>query len=221
MEKERKKKILKSAIATLAGTSVLVGGLFDSPEELRNPIKTPDVVVDKEHDYSQDILVGLKKKDSKKNKLKELIYKIPIKIRTSMFVPLWFIGSILITFIKLMFKIVLAPILKILLGLLLHAVVMMGIVALCIKILFPDLPLSKIFNKRNIILIFLGSLIMSLADFFMPMVWDNYKIYRLISKIILGLIALAIILKPYISKKLKNLTTYEIVYENQTLELDA
>ena len=219
MEKERKTKIVKTAIAGLTSMSMLVGATFDSPSELTGAKKI--VAADDKKDFSGDILQGLTQQSSLKNKLKKLIYKIPVEIRANMFVPMWFLGTFLIFFLKLAVKIVIAPILKILLGIILHAAILIAIVLICVKLLFPDLPWSKILNKRNIILILAGSIIMSLCDFFMPMFWDKYNMYRFISKIIFGLLLLSLIMRPYIKKKLQNRNTYEIVYDNQTLELNA
>ena len=221
MEKEKKKKLVKTAIAGITSASVLLGTTFNSPEEIKNSLTIPESLIDKQHDYSDDLLTGLKKKEKGKNVLKNLIYKIPIKIRTILFIPMWFLGTVLISLIKSLFKIILIPAIKISLGSLLHIVVFMLIILICIKLLFPNLPLSKIFNKRNILLILFISILMALLDFFIPLVWKKYIIYNFIFKFVFGLLVIGIIMKPYIKRKLQNAKSYEIIYENQTLELNT
>lgn len=216
-EDKKKKQIEKGIVAGLTSVSVLLGSTFDTPQDLINNDKyKPKAVIEKiqseeeeNHKSKQENLI--------KAKLRNLIYRIPVKIRTYLFVPLWFLGTFLISLTDLLTKVVLVPASHIILNFVLHILVIMAIVVICIKILFPDLPLSKILNKRTLMMIFIGSFILTLCDIFMPMIWTKYKTYRNISKLVLGLTVILIILKPFIKKKLENPYTYEIQYENETL----
>lgn len=59
---------------------------------------------------------------------------------------------------------------------------------------------------------------MSLCDIIVPHFWQDYKLYRNISKALLGLFVMGIILKPFIKKKLKDPVSYKIVYNGKVLE---
>lgn len=58
---------------------------------------------------------------------------------------------------------------------------------------------------------------MSVLDIVMPIVWDKYRLYRFLSKLVIGLIVLFIILRPFIKKKIEDLYEYEITYNGKTL----
>lgn len=214
---KKRKQIEKGIVAGLTSASVLLGGTFDSPQDLINNDKyKPEAVIEKVLNEDEDKQEA-KQKNNLKEKFRNLVYKVPVKIRTYLFVPLWFLGTFLISLTDLLVKVVLAPASHIIINFILHVLIILGIVVICIKVLFPDLPLSKILNKRTLIMVIIGSMLLSLCDIFMPMVWDKYKLYRNISKLVLGLVVILIILKPFIKKKLENPYTYEIQYENEIL----
>lgn len=214
---KKRKQIEKGIVAGLTSASVLLGGTFDSPQDLINNDKyKPEAVIEKVLNDDEDKQEA-KQKNTLKEKFRNLVYKVPVKIRTYLFVPLWFLGTFLISLTDLLVKVVLAPASHIIINFILHVLIILGIVVICIKVLFPDLPLSKILNKRTLIMVIIGSMLLSLCDIFMPMVWDKYKLYRNISKLVLGLVVILIILKPFIKKKLENPYTYEIQYENEIL----
>lgn len=214
---KKRKQIEKGIVAGLTSASVLLGGTFDSPQDLINNDKyKPEAVIEKVLNEDEDKQEA-KQKNTLKEKFRNLVYKVPVKIRTYLFVPLWFLGTFLISLTDLLVKVVLAPVSHIIINFILHVLIILGIVVICIKVLFPDLPLSKILNKRTLIMVIIGSMLLSLCDIFMPMVWDKYKLYRNISKLVLGLVVILIILKPFIKKKLENPYTYEIQYENEIL----
>lgn len=213
----KKKKIKKAVVATVTSASVLLGGAFDTPEEILNPDNKPIKPVSEFVDYSDDLFEDMYKKENAKDSFKNLIYKIPLKIRMYACVPMWFLGNGIITLLELLLKTVLLPIAHIVLNFFIHTIVLMAIVAICVKLLFPNLPWSKIFNKRTLLLIFLGSIIMSILDIIMPIVWDKYRLYRFLSKLIIGLIILFIVLRPFIKKKIEDLYEYEITYNGKAL----
>lgn len=213
----KKKKIKKAVVATVTSASVLLGGAFDTPEEILKPDNKPIKPVSEFVDYSDDLFEDMYKKENAKDSFKNLIYKIPLKIRMYACVPMWFLGNGIITLLELLLKTVLLPIAHIVLNFFIHTIVLMAIVAICVKLLFPNLPWSKIFNKRTLLFIFLGSIIMSILDIIMPIVWDKYRLYRFLSKLIIGLIILFIVLKPFIKKKIEDLYEYEITYNGKAL----
>ena len=75
-------------------------------------------------------------------------------------------------------------------------------------------------TKKLILLVIAGSVFMSVCDFVMPMIWEKYTMYRRFSKLIIGLIIILIILRPFIKKKLKNRNSYEVRCNGETFELN-
>lgn len=216
-KEEKKKKIKKGILATITSASVLIGGTFDTPEDILEPLEKPIKPVSEVMDYNQDLFEDLYKKENPKDAFKNLIYKIPLKIRMYVCVPLWFLGTGIITLLEFLLKTLLLPAAHVILNFFIHTLLLMAVVGICIKLLFPNLPWSKIFSKRTLLFIFIGSICMSLLDVFIPIVWDKYRLYRFLSKLIIGLIVLFIILRPFIKKKIDDLYEYEITYNGKTL----
>ena len=219
MADNKKKKIVAGIMSGLTAFSLTLGGLFDSAEELKADYpQNPKAVIESIDDYSEDNLEENEAHDSFKEKLKRLIYKIPVKIRTIFFVPLWALGSLLISLIDTLFKTIFVPIAHIIGGFIIETLIMLAVIVLCIKILFPDIPLRKILSKKLIILVVVSSLIIKICDVILPNYIESYDTYRFIFKSVMGLIFTGIILLPYIKKKLKNRVTYDIVYDKQLLK---
>ena len=218
-ETKKKKKALLGLMAGLTGFSVTLGALFESAEELKqNYPQTPKAVVESIDDYSEDNLEKNEVHDSFKERLKKLIYRIPVKIRTIFFVPIWALGHVLIALGEAFFKTIFIPLAQQIAGFILQTLILFLVIGICIKILFPDLPWSKIFSKKTIISVLIGSLIIKICDLILPHIFEDYKTYRLIVKFVLGLTVTGIILKPFIKKKLRNRISYDIVYDDKALK---
>ena len=212
-EKKKRKKIEKGIVAGVTSVSVLLGGTFDSPQDLLNEEHVKPKAIIEQIGNLDDDPEQEKHKSVLEEKLRDLIYRIPVRIRMFLCVPLWFLGTFLISLSDLLINTLLAPVGHLILNFILHILLLLAVVGICVKILFPDLPWSKIFNKRTILLVILGSVLLSLCDIFMPMIWEDYKMYRNIAKFFTGLTVILIILRPFLKKKWKERYTYEIVYD--------
>ena len=218
IENKNRKKIALSLIASLTSVSVLLGGVFDSSQDLlKDYPQTPKAVIETIDDYTRDDLEEANEKESYRQKLKKLIYKIPAKVRVVFFLPLWILGSLIIASADFLFKTLIAPFASLIISFLLQTLLLFLIIGICIKIMFPDLPWSKIFNKKLFLSVLFGSIFMSACDLIVPHFWKDYSFYRNISRFVLGLIVILIILKPFIKKKLDHPVSYEIQYNGKTL----
>ncbi len=222
MEKKKSgKKIALGIAAGVASLSVLVGSVFDSSMDLlEETSQDPKAVTETVKDLSKDSLQKKGLEQKARAYVRNVIYKIPVKVRAVLFLPLWLLGNMVLIAAEVLYKTLLAPIGSLILGFALQTLLLLGIVGICIKILFPDLPWSKIFNKKLILLVIAGSVFMSVCDFVMPMIWEKYTMYRRFSKLIIGLIIILIILRPFIKKKLKNRNSYEVRCNGETFELN-
>lgn len=219
-EKEKealKKKIATGLIASVTSASVLLGGTFDSPKDIINDEyhKRPVAVVETmDDDGDEDTLENHEKdKAIQKEKIKKLIYRIPVKIRSIICIPLWAVGTILIAIFTALFNLTGSAILAILFNFFLTFLFLFLTVIISLKLLFPGIPLRKLLNKKIFLFIFLASIIISLADIFMPMIWNDYNFYRNISKFIIGLFFLVLIIRPFITRKFKEMNELEVIYE--------
>lgn len=213
-----RKKISIGMIAGLASISVLLGGIFDSSKELlKDYPQTPKDVVESIDDYSKDDLKEAFNQDGIKEKLRLMIYKIPVRIRAILFLPLWLLGSTILWGFDLLAKTLIIPFAHLILGFIIQTLLLFALIGICIKILFPDLPWSKIFSKKLFLSVLLGSIFMSACDLIIPRFWSDYTFYRNLSRFILGLIVILIILKPFIKKKLQNGISYQIEYKGKII----
>ena len=218
---ENRKKIGLGLIAGLTSLSVLIGSVFDSSKDLLDDVQiNPESVTETLIDLSENTVETKGIRQKIREKIRNLIYKIPVRIRIFVFFPLWLLGNLILAGSELLYKTLLAPAGSLIFGFIFQTLLLLGIIGVCIKIMFPDLPWSKIFSKKLVLLVIAGSVFISAFDFLMPMIWKKYALYRRLSKAICGLIVIAIILRPFIRKKLKNRIRYEARYNGKTFELN-
>ena len=212
-KKETKKKLATGMIAGVTSASVLLGSAFDSPKDLleRFDDKTEPLIENYEKITIEDRHPWLGMPF--KQKTREFVFKIPVKLRMVLCVPLWIMGNALLFMAELLVKTVLTPLGHLVLGFLMQTLILLAIIAVCIKILFPDMPWSKIFSRKTILSVIIGSLIMSIADAVAPLFWEHYRFYRRLSKLILGSVVILLILKPFLKKKWKERISYDIRYD--------
>ena len=219
--KGNRKKVALGIAAGLTSLSVLLGSVFDSSKDILEDIPYDSgKVMETVNDLSKDSLKKSSLKQRAKAYIRNVVYKIPVKIRAVLFIPLWLLGNMTLLAAELLYRTLLAPIGRLILGFILQTLLLFGIIGICIKLMFPDLPWSKIFNRKLILLVFAGSVFMSACDFVMPMIWDKYVLYRRLSRLIIGLLVILIILRPFIKKKLKNRISYEVRCDGETFELN-
>lgn len=205
-------------IAGIASLSVLLGGVFDSSGELLEEYpESKSDIADSAGDFCRDEMREAAVKQTVKQKVRDLLYRLPVKVRAVLFMPFWLIGSAILWAFDLVISAVAAPAAHLILGFLLQTLLLFGVIGLCIKILFPDLPWSKIFSKKLFLSVAVASIFMSLCDIIIPYFWEDYRLYRTLGKVLLGLFAAGIILKPFIKKKLKDPVSYRIVYNGKVL----
>ena len=210
--KKRKKKIT-GVIAGLTTASVLLGKTFDSPKDLLETLQNDtdpvfeeykEVALEERHPW-----LGM----SFRQTARKYIVKIPVKLRMILCVPLWIMGNALLFMADLLVRTFLTPLGHLILGFLLQTLILMAIIAICIKILFPDLPWNKIFTRKTVLSVIIGSIIMSICDAVVPLFWDRYRAYRRLSKLILGSVVILLIMKPFLKKKWKERISYDIQYD--------
>ncbi|MBR2578504.1 MAG: hypothetical protein IKE38_06175, partial [Erysipelotrichaceae bacterium] len=138
MKKDRKKKkIIATLAATITGIGVLVSGAFASPEDVINN----ELNVDK-------AIIETGAKEVKKS---SFLDKIPVFLRAVIGVPLWLVGHLIMKLVSTLLKVTLMPAWKFLIIWLVFFLIVLFIVVICIRILFPDMPLREILTKKLIL----------------------------------------------------------------------
>ncbi|MBR5931539.1 MAG: hypothetical protein IKZ95_05870 [Lachnospiraceae bacterium] len=209
-KKNIKKKVIGGATAAGLSVSVLLAGLFHSPEELTQKNtqtirqqETPIVMMmDLDADDADPEADGDENPEEEKKsifaRIKKKILQLPAAIRALVGVPLWAIGWVIIHFLSLAWSTVLHPILGIVLKWVLAALVLLAVYAIVMKCAFPDMPLKKILRPKNILFILIGTAVLGVADWVIPLFWGDYSKFRFVIMLAGGFAVLCAVAIPLI-----------------------
>lgn len=205
------KKFGKKAAATAAGlfaaAAIAISGLVDSPDELftGTPQAAQVVIAAAEEDeraVAKSISAEPAQKERLRDKLRRLFFAQPSAVRGVVLLPFWAIGKVLIGFFSLLFT-AMSPVLQIIIGVLLNALLLFGLFALVFKLLFPNLSLRKFLTKRNIILLTVGALLLSATDAILRANWADYRPISIAIKLGVGLIVLSLLAWRIFGKRIR------------------
>ncbi len=207
-----KKKAAKAAIAATTGASLMVGGMYDSADELLNP---KPQVIDNAHVQS---LVDVEQIDDKsvKSRLKRWISSLPVWVRATIVVPLWALGFIFIGVAYAVIKTYFSPFITAIAMIGLFSVILLLVTAFMGKTMLPNVPLKKFFNKRVMITVVSGVAGFILIDNVFSQIWEDYGSYsRLILFITLSITLITGLVQNYLNLKQTKLviTTNDGIYE--------
>ena len=176
MEKEVtsgiKKKAIKAAVAATASASLLVGSSYASPDELIHP---KPLIEKLDNEDNQDEAVKGHVKFTVR--FKRWFSSLPMWIRITAGLPLWALGSFLIFVASSLWARIISPALSMALmialigGILLATLVMLG------KMMLPNIPLKKFFNRKAVITVLEGIGVYLLIDNTFPRFWPEYHEY--------------------------------------------
>lgn len=229
--KKAKKKIAGGAAATGLGLSVLLGGMFESPEELtqKNPESSslhqnaPVVMtVDLDDDDSEEENDGEENREEEQTglfaKIKMRILQLPAAVRALVGVPLWAVGWVIIHLLSLAWEAVLVPVLGVLLKWVLAGAAMLAVFAVAMKCAFPNLPLKKILRPKNILFLLLGTAVLGVLDQLLPLFWSDYHGVRFLVMLGGGFLVLATVGIPFIIRQLKEEKRAKVLAEESEKE---
>ncbi|MCR4607436.1 MAG: hypothetical protein K5771_06900 [Oscillospiraceae bacterium] len=159
MEEKKKKDIKKTAVAITTAAALMTSGLFKDPAEIVKDEEVyappPPIVetIDRApvEDEPDDMTVEDEEKKTPKDKLRDLLLRMPRAVRIILLLPLWCIGTALMTVLTPLFSAVLPPLLNIMIRWVLIAAVLVALAAAACKLIFPDIPLKKVFSKKNML----------------------------------------------------------------------
>lgn len=173
VNKKTKKKAAAAAVTAVASASVLVGGLFSTPADLLGQPQTPahTTVSVQDADGSSD-QEGRRRSGSA---IRQWILRLPVGVRALVGLPLWCVGWVILTGLGALWGSVLSPVAGTLAGWACLAALLIGVLALTAKAMFPDLPMKKILCKRNILGILAGVCAVGIFDTAAPYFWSGYE----------------------------------------------
>ena len=191
MTSDRKKKLIATLAAAIAGIGVLISGAYDTPDDMF----TNNEVSDKNH-------IVIEASTSVKEKEKApLISRIPFLVKAIFAVPLWLLGTIVIELIDKFLKITFLPLLKYIILWILLFLIIMGIIVLIIKLLFPEMKIRDIITRKMIMTVAAGTLVMLLITILLPMAYKPYENYKYVGLFAMGLVLIVYELYPYVKMK--------------------
>ena len=191
------KKTAAAAIGVFATAALALCALVDSPEELFTGTTQAAQVIVASCEEDERFSLGTAsaqpaKKETLRDKLRRFFLGHSSFVRGLVLLPVWTVGKALLMLFSLLFT-ALSPVFQIILGVLLNALLLFGLFALVMKLLFPNLRLRDFFTKRNIILFAAGSLLLSVTDAVLRHFWEDYRPISIAIKLLVALLVLALL----------------------------
>lgn len=208
---ERFLRIGKQTLAVCAGVaaacSIALCSLASTPNELFSGVSPTAPVVAMQVAEEPSCSGKVKKTERSiggrlRGWLRGVFFQQPSVVRGIVLLPFWAAGKALLSLLSLLFT-ALSPVLQLLLGILLNAALLFGLFALLLKLLFPNLRWRDLFTKRNILLLAIGSLLLSVADTILRAYWPDYRPISIVLKLGFGLIILSLLCWRILGKRRK------------------
>lgn len=198
---KKKNKVPGVLIALGAALGIIVNGAFGSPADMLADVpgnKTAVVAdISDEPDggvQDSDDGSGEEKEEKEKRgffaKFKKWVLDLPWWVRSVIGVPLWAIGYLLRRGLSVLFKSILAPLLFAVLKWLLFALILLLVFTVIMKLLFPEMPLSTILSKRNVIGIALSTAALAVICEILPKAVPEFEKYVVLTEFTGGLLIL-------------------------------
>ncbi len=210
LSREKLKKAGKKTLAACAGVvavcSMALGSLASSPEELFSGVPSAAVIAAQSSNET-DSSGSAKRTESKKESrfrswLRGVFFSQPSVVRGIVLLPFWAVGKVLLTLFSFLYT-ALSPFLQVILGVLLNAALIFGLFAILLKLLFPNLRWRDIFTKRNILLLAIGSLVLSVVDAVLRAYWEDYRPISIAIKLGFTLVILSLLCWRILGKRKK------------------
>ena len=196
MEQESKKtakKVAAGAAGVVTAAGLLVNAAVTDPKALLKPAE--ETASDPSHvcvvDDVQHRSYILETDSYEPLTLRERVclrmQSWPLPVRALVLLPLWGIGEVLTTLLSALFA---SPVGRFLLHFLLEAALLIGLFVLVWKLLFPHVPLRKLFSKKNLPWLIGGALLITAADALLGYFWEPWKIWRIVLLAAVGFVVI-------------------------------
>ena len=198
-EKKHKtaKKVAAGAAGVVAAAGLLVNTTVKDPATLLKP--TNESAVDPSHVCVVEDVEHRKyiveTEDYEPFTLRERIclrvQSWPLPVRALVLLPLWGIGEIITVLLSALIG---SPVGQFLLHFLLEIALLVGLFMLVWKLLFPHVPLRRLFSKKTLPWLIGGALLIAAADALLAHFWEPWKVWRIV---LLAVVGFAVLLLLY------------------------
>lgn len=200
------KKTLAVCAGVVAACSMALGSLASTPDELFSGVPSSAVIAAQSSNET-DSSGSAKRTESKKESrlrtwLRGVFFSQPSVVRGIVLLPFWAVGKVLLSLLSLLLT-ALSPFLQVIFGVLLNAALLFGLFAILLKLLFPNLRLRDLFTKRNILLLAIGSILLSVADAVLRQYWEDYRPISIAIKLGFALVILSLLCWRIFGKRRK------------------
>lgn len=191
MEKDKQKKgfdlkrtaktVGKTAAGAGLAVSMFFGSLFSSPAEIVKPeeVSPPPAIVQQAVMYEEEppFMLDTEEPEEEKKGLRDRIrawlIRLPLAVRILVLVPMWAIGFGLITAFSLLAGLINVPVIGTVLKFIIGALIVFALIMLAMKLIFPDIPLKKLFSKRNLLVFGVSACVIGLAGALGGLLWED------------------------------------------------
>ncbi len=197
------KRAAAGAAGAVAAAGLLVNAAVSDPATLLKP--TEQSVIDPSHvcvvDGTEHSSYILETNSYEPYTLRERICvrirSWPLPIRALVLLPLWGIGELLIVLLTALWN---SPVGQILLHFLLEAALLIGVFALVWKLVFPHVPVRKLFSRKKLPWLIGGALAITAADALLAHFWEPWKIWRIVIIAVVGFVVLIVLYRRILDK---------------------
>lgn len=199
-KKKAGKKAAGAAVAFTAAVGVFFSSLFGSPNDLLvDPAAEPPAIV-MEIDTEEGSAEEQEMEEDKKSKpgfftrIRMMILKLPLYLRVAIGIPLWALGWLVTQAFSSLWQLFLAPVFEQILTFLIMALVLLAVMTVLVKTVFPDLPLKAILSRPNILVVLLACAVFCVFNIVMRTVNQDFARSEGVIRFGEGLVILLIIL---------------------------
>ncbi len=207
------RKLLAVGLTLATAASLFFAGLSESPGELAYkketaapvvisaPVNPADDDEDRPDENSQE--EKLHKSRSLKAFFSEWLLRMPAAFKWLLALPLWAVGSLILSLAKRLLKLGLSPLLALMGKWLLLGLLLFGLLYLLLKLIFPDLKLRELLNLPTLLTLWGGSLALVLLGGTLDKLWDAFSSFEYLFDFIGGLIVLLAAAAPILRRRRK------------------
>ena len=199
-KKDARGKAMRGVTTSLVALSLLTGIAFSNPADITEDqteaanFRSAPVVMEIDEFVNAPVEDDDEDADEEKTsrsgmiaRFRQAVLSLPQSVRMVLVVPLWAAGTALLTVISFLWNVLFAsPLGAFIASIAMGFAVLLGLFTVTAKALFPDIPVRKLLNKRNIIVIACLALVLSGIDTVAPAYWHQYPLAAALVKLTLG-----------------------------------
>lgn len=204
-DKSRKtaKKVAAGAAGAVAAAGLLVNTVVADPAMLVKPTEASGI--DPSHismvDEIEQRRYVIETEEDEPYTLRERIclrvQSWPLPVRALILLPLWGIGELLIVLLSALWN---SPIGQIFLHFLLETGLLTGLFLLLWKLLFPHVPVRKLFSRKRLPWLIGGAVLITIADALLGYFWEPWNVWRIVLLAVVGGVVLLLLYHRILDK---------------------